>query len=202
MPVLAGTLRGRSTAADPGWPGNDRHLNRVVVPVVAALDLDDEVAAGDGAHQMDGFHRRLGPRVAEPPERQAEALAEALGDNDGVFCRLGEVRAPADLVTHRLDDRRMSVTSEAGSVATVQVDVFGPVDVVDLRADAVADPDGLGPGDLPAGRDPAGERAGGPLAHRPGVGLASEEHLLLFSDEGVEVLLDCGRCGLGLGCHG
>jgi hypothetical protein len=40
-----------------------------MVAVVAALDLDDQVAAGDRAHQVDGVHGRLGARVDEPPER-------------------------------------------------------------------------------------------------------------------------------------
>ena len=65
------------------------------MPVVGALDLDDQVASGDRPHQVDRVHRRLGARVVEPPLRQAEPVGQRLGDDDRVLGRLGEVGAHA-----------------------------------------------------------------------------------------------------------
>src|SRR5262245_7009923 len=42
-----------------GAPGVYRHLHRVVVPVIAAFDLDDLPALGELAHEVDGVERRL-----------------------------------------------------------------------------------------------------------------------------------------------
>jgi hypothetical protein len=61
-----------------------------VVPVVAALDLDDDVPTGGGPEQVHRIHRRLGPGVAEPPQRQPEPPGELLGDDDGVLGGLRE----------------------------------------------------------------------------------------------------------------
>src|SRR5262245_53319665 len=77
------------------WPdlpglGADRYLDRVVVAVVTALDLDDQVAAGDRAHQVDGVHGRLGARVGEPPERQPEPPGQLLGHQDRRWRRLAK----------------------------------------------------------------------------------------------------------------
>ena len=76
-----------------GGVGVDRDLHRVVVAVVAALDLDDALAPGGGPHQVDGGHRGLGAGVGEAPQRQAEAAGELAGDGDDVGHRLGEVGA-------------------------------------------------------------------------------------------------------------
>ena len=106
---------------------------------------------------------------------------------------------------HSLDDRRVGVPGQARTVAAVHVDVFGPVDVVDLRAGAVADPDRLGACDLPARGHPPGEGADRTFAQLPGPGLAVDENLLLLGDDGVQPLVDllAGRArGLGqLDCH-
>ena len=74
----------------------DRDLHGVVVTVVAALDLDDPLATGGGAHQVDGGHRRLGAGVGEAPQRQPEAAGQLGGDGDDVGHRLGEVGAGGD----------------------------------------------------------------------------------------------------------
>ena len=130
--------------------------------------------------------------VASVPELQKrqsgwpKACCELLGDDDRVLGRLGEVRASADLGPHRLDDRRMGVPGEAGAVAAVQVDVLGPVDVVDLGAGPVAQPDGLRARDLPARGHPAGERAPGPRDELARPGLAIEEERLLLGHDRVE----------------
>ena len=160
-----------------------RDHHGVVVAVVAALDLDDEVAPGDGPHQVDGVHRGLGARVAEAPPGQPEAPAELLGHDHGVLGRLGEVRAELHPALDGRDDGGVRVADEHHAVAGVQVDVLGPVEVVDLRPLPVADPDGARAGDHPAGGGPTGERAPGPLPHRRRAWLAGEERVLLPGDQ-------------------
>jgi len=61
------------------------------------------------------------------------------------------------------------VAGQGGAVAAVQVDVLVAVDVPDLRAAAVTQPDRLRRGDLPAGSDAAGEVLFG-LLGQPGGG--------------------------------
>ena len=166
--------------------GGHRHLHRVVVTVVAALDLDDQVPAGDGPHQVDGVHGGLGTRVVEPPQRQAEPAASSSATSMAASVGWAKWVPASDLRPDRLDDGRMRVSGQAGAVAAVQVDVLVAVDVEDLGAGAVAEPDRLGRGDLPARGDPAGQRVVGPLPHGPGAGLALDEGPFLAGDELVE----------------
>jgi hypothetical protein len=67
------------------------------------------------------------------------------------------VGALRDLRFDGFDDGGVTVAGQGGAVAAVQVDVLVAVDVVDLRALAVAEPDRLRRGDLPAGGDAAGQ---------------------------------------------
>ena len=92
---VAGHAVRRVGRADVLGLGQHRDLHRVVVAVVAALDLDDQVAPGERAHQVDGVHRGLGAGVGEPPQRQAEPTDQLVGDPDGVLGGLGEVGAAA-----------------------------------------------------------------------------------------------------------
>jgi hypothetical protein len=142
----------------PGFLGfrGDGDLDRVVMAVVAALDLDDQVPAGDRAHQVDGVHGGFGARVGEPPAREAEPAGQFGGHRDRVRGGLGEVGAVPGLVGYCFRDRRVSVPGQRGAVTAVQVDVLVAVDVPDLRAAAVAQPDRLRHGDLPARCDAAG----------------------------------------------
>ena len=82
--------------ADVVGLGRDRDLHRAVVTVVAALDLDDQVPAGDRPHEVDGVHGRLRAGVDEAPEGQVPTLTELLGHHDGVLGGLGEVGAHVD----------------------------------------------------------------------------------------------------------
>ena len=77
--AVAGHVVRRVGGADVLGLGQHRDLHRVVVAVVAALDLDDEVAAGDGAHQVDRVHGGLGAGVGEAPLGEAEAAGQLLG---------------------------------------------------------------------------------------------------------------------------
>ena len=158
-------LGGPVRRADLVRLGGDRHLDRVVVAVVAALHLDDQVPAGDRPHQVHRVHGGLGARVAEPPQRQAEPPGQFLADRQRVLGGLGEVRAQADLAVHRLHDGRVGVARQRCAVTAVQVDVLVAVHVVDLGALAVAEPDRLRHRYLPAGGHASGQavlRRGGP----------------------------------------
>src|SRR5215471_9064945 len=115
------------------------------------------------------------------------ASVPELANRHSVLGRLGEVRAARDLPLHRLDDRRVTVPGEAHAVTAVQVHVLVAVDVVDLGATAVAEPDRLRDGDLPARGDPAGQRLARPGGHPPRLRLALGENSFLFGDDALEV---------------
>ena len=185
MPDVAGHAGRMVAGADLVGLRQHRHLNRVVVPVVAALDLDDEVPPGERAGQVDRVHGRLGAGVGEPPQRQTEPAGQLAGDPDRVLGGLGEVGAAPDPVAHRGDDRRMGMSRNGSAVTAVHVDVLVAVDVVDLGALAVAHPDGLRLGDLPVGRGAAGEVFARPRDQFGAARLAPEEHLLLGGDQVV-----------------
>src|SRR6185312_12572628 len=142
-----------------------RYLDRVVVAVIAALYLDDQVTAGYRPHQVHGVHSGLGARVGEPPQRQAEPAGEFLAHRHRAAGRLGKVRAQAHLAVHGLHDGRVRVAGQRRAVPAVQVHVLVAVHVVDLGTAAVAEPDRLGDGDLPAGGDPARQAVAGPAGH-------------------------------------
>ena len=63
--------------------------------VVSALDLDDQVAAGDRPRQMDRIHRRLGARVGEAPLGSPNRSRSMPRHLERVGRRLREVGAQA-----------------------------------------------------------------------------------------------------------
>jgi hypothetical protein len=167
---------------------------------------------------VDGVHGGFGARVGETPAGQAEAAAEFAGHGDGVRGGLGEVGAFCDLRGYGLLDGRVGMAGQGGAVTAVQVDVLVAVDVVDLRAVTVAEPDRLRRGDLPAEGDTAGQVLLGCLGQVRGVRLAADEDLFVRCDDlledgvgkraagalgpGLGAVLRCGlgavlRCGLG-----
>src|SRR4051794_41773845 len=85
----------------------------------------------------------------------------------------------------------MRVTDEHHAVAAVHVDVLVAVDVVHLRAFAVAQPDGLRCRDLPARRGAAGEHLAPAPDELTAARLAGEEGLFLGGDQ----LLQAGGGG-------
>ena len=135
---------------------------------------------------MNGVHRGLGAGVGEAPQRQVEAPRQLARDPDRVLGRLGEMRAAPYPVADRGDDRRVGVAGDGRAVAAVHVDVLGAVDVVHLRAGAVAHPDGLRLGDLPVRRGTAGEVLAGLGDELGAARLAAQEHLLLVGDQLVD----------------
>ena len=184
---VAGHAQGRVGRADLLGLGQHGDLHRVVVAVVAALDLDHQVALGQRAHQVDGVHGRLGAGVGEPPQRQAEAADQLVGEPDGVLGGLGEVGAASDLAGHRLDDRGVAVAGDGRAVPAVHVDVLVAVHVPDVGALAVAHPDGLRLGDLPVGRGASRQGLGGFGDHGGAARLPPHERLGLGCDEGVDL---------------
>ena len=149
-----------------GEVGLHRDEQLVVVAVVAALDLDDLLAAGGATGDAHGVHRRLGAGVGEPPQRQAVALGEELGD-DGV--RLGGrdvERAVVELGLDRGADGRVHVPGEQRAEAHVEVDVPVAVDVDHVRPGRVGDHDRMRVVGLEARRDAEREDLAGPLRRR------------------------------------
>src|SRR4029077_10944363 len=120
-------------------------------------DLDDQVPPGDRAHQVDGIHGGFGAGVGETPAREAEPAGEFLCHRDRVWGRLGEVGAVSCLAGYCFRDGGGGVAGQGGAVAAGEGDVFVAVDIPALRAAAVAQPDRLRRGDLPARGDAAGE---------------------------------------------
>ena len=104
-----------------------------MVAVIAALDLDDQIAPGQRPREVHGVHGGFGAGVGEPPQRQIEAAGQFARDPDGVLGRLGEMGSAPHPVAHRLDDRRMGMSGNRCAVAAVHVDVLVAVDVVDLE---------------------------------------------------------------------
>ena len=99
----------------------------------------------------------------------------------------------ATRVLHGRDDRRVGVAGEHGAEAAVEVDVLGAVDVRDLGALAVVDPDGPGRGVLPGRRHAAGQGAAS-FVHDRGRGRgAVQQGRFLLGDEAV----DDGQFGFG-----
>ena len=161
----------------------DRHHHGVAMAVVGALDLEQDVAALDGPHQADGVHGGLGARVAEPPQRQAEALLQVLADDHGVLGRLGEVGAAADAIGDDLGDLGMRMADGHRAVAVVEVDVLVPVLVGDLRAVPLHQIDRVRVGRLPARGDTACERLAGAVGQLARAVLAGVELGLLDLDQ-------------------
>ena len=102
-----------------------------MVAVIAALDLDDQIATGQGPREVHGIHGRLGAGVGEPPQRQIEPASQFARDPDGVLGGLSEMGSAPHPVAHRIDDRRMGMSGNRCAVSTVHVDIFIAVDVVD-----------------------------------------------------------------------
>jgi hypothetical protein len=140
-----------------GRLGIHRDLERVVVSVVAAFDLDQPPPPGDGAHQMDGGEGRFGPGVGEAPQREPEPPGQLLGHEDDVGHRLGEVSPLADTVADGRHDGRVGVTGDHHAEAVVEVDVLVAVDVPQPRSAAAGDEDRARRGVLPRRRHAAGK---------------------------------------------
>ncbi len=105
-----------------------------MVAVVAALELDDLLAAGVSAGDADGVHGRLGAGVAEPHEIGAEASLDLLGQDDAVLDGEGVAGAVGDTALKRFRELRMRVAGGEDAEGHVEVDVLVPVRVADAAA--------------------------------------------------------------------
>ena len=121
--------RRRVLRAGLGDVGLHRHLERVVAAVVAALDLDDRLAAGERARRAQRVHRRLGPGVGEAQLVEGEAALEALGRVGRRRRRGHEQRAGLQRPADRGDDGGVEVADEHGAEAHRQVEQPAAVDV-------------------------------------------------------------------------
>ena len=106
-----------------------RHHDFIVVSVVAAFDLHDAIASGEGPSGADGVVGGFGAGVGEAPHRQLEPVAQEFSDVGVVGTRGDKQRAPGDLLVQGLGQDRVAVTAEQGAVAHVEVDVVVPVEV-------------------------------------------------------------------------
>ena len=110
----------------------DQHV--VVVAVVAALELEDLLATGEAAGHPDRVHGRLGARVAEADEVDAEALLDLLGQRDAVLDREGVAGAIGHAALQRLGHQRVRMAGGQHAEGHVEVDVLVAVRVPDPRA--------------------------------------------------------------------
>ena len=151
--------------------------------VVGALDLQQQVAARGAAGEVDAVERRLGAGVGEAPVREAEAVAQRLGDDDRALGGGGEVRALVHARLHGGGDGRVGVADAHDAEAVVEVDVLVAVDVPDLRADAALEVDGPGLARLERRRNAAGHDQAGALVVLLRAARAREEALALTLGE-------------------
>src|SRR5256885_16439386 len=92
--------------------------------VIPAFELDDQVAAGGGARDPQGTHRRLGPAVDEPdPLDRRHSSFDQLGEAD--LARAGDAEGTSRLggMLDRVDDARIGVAEHERAERTDVVDV-------------------------------------------------------------------------------
>ena len=148
----AGSLNGTRTVPSTVSAGNaalldhdapvlvELHQRLVEVAVVLAVEHQDPVAAGRDAGHADrlGVRVRRGARVL--PLRQPEAAGELLGHDDRVLDREQELVAAGDPVAHGAHQRLRRVAAEHRHVGDVEVAVLVAVDVGEVGALALGDP--------------------------------------------------------------
>ena len=138
--VFSGTPRVPSTAVG-AWSGPDAglprirahaHLHVVVRAVVAALHLDDEIAAGERARRAQRVHDRLGTGVAEAHHvDRGNAIDDDLRQSGLGLIRRRKRGAEGKTFRHGGDDRRVSVAVDQGCVVVEEIDVGAAVGVLD-----------------------------------------------------------------------
>jgi len=108
---------------------------RVRVAVVAALELEDEIAAAHAACETHGAHHRLRPRGDEPDHLDARDQADdPLGELDLERGRHAERRSSDSGLGGRADDLLARVAEEERAPGLHVVDVLVPIGVDDVRA--------------------------------------------------------------------
>ena len=133
-PAEAGTVVGRIGRAHQLARRLDADEHVVVVAVVAALELEDLLAAGEAARDTERVHRRLGARVREAHEVGPEAPLDLLGEQDAVLDRERVAGAVRDPIREHLGQDRVRVARGQHAERHVEVDVLVAVGVDDARA--------------------------------------------------------------------
>ena len=150
---------------------------RVAHPVVAALELEDLVAAPEGAGEAHRVGVRLGPRADEAHLLGARhRVGDRLRELDGVPVVGEEGRAELDLLAHRRGDPGMGMAGEHRPRADEVVDVLVPALVPH-------------PASLPGAEDDLGARVSEPagrhepprLLHQGQLVIASRQHFVRSS---------------------
>ena len=138
----------------------------VGVPVVAAGELDDAVAAGEGTGEPDRAHRSLGPgRDQAHPLHGGNRLDDLLGQEHLPLGRSPERGAVPRRVDNRLDRLRVGVAEDQGPPREHPVEIAVAVLVLEVRALGATDEEGLVQADrlhrAHRGVDAAGDRPEG-----------------------------------------
>ena len=175
--VARGALGHARRPGDPerrhAAPGSLRE-QRVRVPVVAALELQDEVPSRTSAREADRAHRGLGAARHEPDHLdRGHRGDDPFGELDLELGRGSERGAARGRRASRVDDLGARVSEQERAPRLHEVDVAPAVGVDEVRALA---PDGEPRG--PAHRaerphrrvHPAGDHAPGPLEQLLGAG--------------------------------
>ena len=125
----------RARMAEGEGAGAGFHQQRVGMPVVAAFELDDQLAAGEAAREADRGHRRLGARghQAHALDRRHE-LADALGELR-FFRRWRAVGQRArGCRLHRSDDCGVGVSEQHRAPGADVIDIAPAFCIPQVRA--------------------------------------------------------------------
>ena len=172
----------------------------VVVPAVEVSDQSHDLGStGDRPRQPQRQLRRFGPRVGEP--HAFRAGYQALDPLRPFYLELGAspvVEAFHDLILYRLQNLRMIVAEEQGSMTAGIVDVFVAVHVPLAGTRCVGDVDAVGLDVAGVVGDAAGKQGAGAFGESGGAG----GHAPVGLDQ-RRVLQSNGRWWIGGGClHG
>ena len=109
------------------------------MPVVAAGELDDELASGEAARQADGGHRRLGPGRDEAEPLDGSATHDLLGQLDLGSGGRAVRRAAGDRLRDGGEDLGVGVPEQHRPPAADEVDVLVAVGVGEVGAAGALD---------------------------------------------------------------
>ena len=169
--------------------GQDVADDAVVPAVEVEGEADELVAAGVGAGEADGHHRRFGAGGVEADASGRRARAFGSSRPTPFRARGGAVvGAVGDLSGDGADERRVGVAEEEGAVAHDVIDDFVAVDVPFAGAEGVVDVDGEGGEVADVVGDAVREVALGLLVKGGGARV-----------EGAVALEDCGHVSLRSG---
>ena len=116
------------------------HQQRIDMPVIAALELERQVAAGESAGDAKSAHRRLGAGIHQANQFHARlGSADKLGELDFAFRRRSETGADLEYSLQRVDHRLRAMAEKQRSPGTDVVDIAVPIDVDQPRSFASGD---------------------------------------------------------------